>query len=193
MLVAIALVIGAYLVGSLSSAVLVGRALGHGDPREFGSGNPGATNVLRSFGRLAASLTLLGDVIKGTIPVWLAVGLGVSPAVTATVGVAALLGHLFPVFFDFRGGKGVATYIGVLLGLGWPLAAAFAGVWLIVAAAFRYASAASLSAALLSPVVAHALDFPRAYVIAMLAMTVLVTGRHHANIASLIAGRERRL
>jgi len=136
----------AYLLGSISSAVLVSKALGLPDPRATGSGNPGATNVLRAGGKFAAALTLLGDVAKGLIPVLLAKVAGVSTPVLALVAIAAFSGHLYPIFFGFKGGKGVATAIGVFIGLAWQLILIFAVVWIAMAAIFRYSSLAALVA-----------------------------------------------
>lgn len=135
-----------YLFGSISSAVLVSKVFRLGDPRETGSGNPGATNVLRSGNKFAAALTLLGDVLKGVLPVLLAQQAGASVAVIAMVAIAAFMGHLFPVFFGFKGGKGVATAIGVFAALSWKLLLVFAITWALVAAISRYSSLAALMA-----------------------------------------------
>ncbi len=183
----------AYLAGSVSSAIMVSRAMGLADPRTVGSGNPGATNVLRHSGRKAAALTLAGDLLKGLVPVLLGQALGLAPAWLAAVGTAAFLGHLFPVFFGFRGGKGVATYIGVLLGYGWPLGLAFVLAWLATAAAFRYSSLAALVAATTSPVVAVAFGIPPPVVGAMTGMVALLVWRHRSNIRNLLAGAEDRI
>ena len=149
-----AVVLVAYLVGSIASAIVVCRVMGLPDPRTEGSGNPGATNVLRTAGKTPAALTLAGDVLKGVAPVLLAKGLGLSPAAVALAALAAFLGHLYPLYFGFRGGKGVATALGAVAALSWPVAAAMCALWLVVAAATRYASLASMIAAIGAPVAA---------------------------------------
>ena len=141
MLANILVVLAAYLIGSLSFAVIVSKFYGMADPRTYGSGNPGATNVLRSGKKKAAALTLLGDALKGLVAVWLALGLqdtlDLNNGTIAAVAVAALVGHMWPVFFGFKGGKGVATALGVLLGLSWPVALVCAAVWLVMAFGFK--------------------------------------------------------
>ena len=188
-----ALVIASYLLGSLSSAVLVCRLLGKGDPREVGSGNPGATNVLRAHGKGAAAATLIGDIAKGVAPVLLARWAELGPAVIGGCAGAAFLGHLFPVFFGFRGGKGVATFIGVLLAIALELGLAFILIWLATAALTRYSSLAALVATAATPVVASALGLPLPITLATLVMGVAIFVRHHANIARLLAGTEGRI
>ena len=190
----------AYLVGSLSFAVIVSRAMGLGDPRSYGSGNPGATNVLRSGSRAAAALTLLGDALKGAVGVWIGrrVGGGSAAAIDAELlaagcGLAAFAGHLYPVFFRFRGGKGVATFLGVMLAV-MPLAGlACCIAWLSIARATRYSSAASLTAALVGPVALVALGAAPGTSLAAAGMTLLLVWRHRANLANLRAGRERKI
>lgn len=185
----------AYLLGSLSTAILASRMLGLPDPRHAGSGNPGATNVLRVGGKKAAIITLIGDILKGVLPVALARLLGVAPWVVAAVALCALLGHIYPVFFRFRGGKGVATALGVLATID-PLAGAgLLGIWLVVAMTFRYSSLAALTAAVAAPfLVALTL---RAHVGvffgATSAMSVLLLWRHRSNIRNLLAGRETKI
>ncbi len=186
------LVVGGYLLGSLPFAVIVTKLLGLSDPRSYGSGNPGATNVLRSGNKLAAILTLLGDAAKGWLAVWLAIRLGASTSIIAMTGFAALLGHVFPVFIRFKGGKGVATAAGIFLGFSSILAAACIGVWLMVAVITRYSSLAAICAALAAPLFGWwLLDFPQA--LALLAMSVLVVWRHESNIKNLLAGTESRI
>ena len=193
MLFSLTALVAAYLLGSLSAAILVCRICGFGDPRTVGSGNPGATNVLRAFGKAAAAATLAGDVAKGFVPVLIAKFVGAAPLVVAGVGVAAFLGHLFPVFFGFRGGKGVATLIGVLFGIDWRLGGAFIGTWLAVAAITRYSSLSALVASLLAPAAALWLGQPPAVALALLGMTALVFWRHESNIRKLVAGTESRI
>jgi glycerol-3-phosphate acyltransferase PlsY len=186
-------VAASYLVGSLSAAILVCRALGKGDPRTVGSGNPGATNVLRAFGKGPAAATLAGDLLKGFVPVALGVALNLPPAAIAGAGLAAFLGHLFPVFFGFQGGKGVATLIGVVLGIDWRLGAAFVGTWLAIAALTRYSSLAALTAAALAPAFALGMKLPPAYAVALVGMVAAVFWRHRDNIRRLRAGTEGRI
>lgn len=183
----------AYLMGSVASAVLVCRALGLPDPRGGGSGNPGTTNVLRMHGRLAAALTLCGDVGKGLVPVLLARWLDSPAWVVGLTGAAAFGGHLFPVFFRFRGGKGVATLIGVLFGLHWLMALAFIATWLVIAAATRYSSLAALTASACTPLYAWLLLPDRAYLICLSAVSVALIARHASNIRKLIDGTERKI
>jgi glycerol-3-phosphate acyltransferase PlsY len=188
---------GSYLLGSLSFAVLVSRLFGLADPRSYGSGNPGATNVLRSGSRAAAALTLLGDAAKGAV----AVGLvrvyggpfGIGEFGAALAALAAFAGHLYPVYHRFRGGKGVATFLGALLALQ-PVAGLVACVtWLGVALAARYSSLASMSSALIAPAAVSWLTGLPEVATVIAAMSLLLIARHRANIANLLAGRERRI
>lgn len=186
------LIIG-YLIGSVSSAVVVCRLMGLPDPRTQGSGNPGATNVLRFGGRVAGALTLAGDFLKGLLPVGLAVTLDRPEAAVAAAGVGAYLGHLYPVFFGFRGGKGVATGLGALLGWSWIGALATVAVWLLVAAIWRFSSLAALVAFLLAPVFLWFVTGSPELAGAMLLLTALTYWRHRSNIRNLIAGTEDRI
>lgn len=190
--VSAAVIIG-YLCGSVSSAVLVCRLMGFPDPRGGGSGNPGATNVLRLYGKKAAGLVLGGDVLKGVLPVAAAAGLQLPAAAVALTGLAAFTGHCYPVFFGFRGGKGVATLIGVLFGTYWLLGLLFAGTWLIVAAATRYSSLSALTAAALTPLYAWLVLPGAAYIICFSLMAALLFWRHRENIRKLLAGTESRI
>ena len=186
----ILLITSAYLLGSLSSAIIVCRLMGLPDPRTQGSGNPGATNVLRVGGKKAAAVTLLGDALKGVLPMLLGHALDVTAAVLALTGMAVFLGHLYPVFFGFRGGKGVATALGVQFGLHWQIGAAVGLVWLIVAKVFRISSAAGLTAMALAPVFVW-LVWPAWELLAMqLAMSLLLFWRHRSNIRNLLRGKE---
>jgi len=182
-----------YLVGSLSAAIIVCRLIGAPDPRTVGSGNPGATNVLRVAGKKAAATTLIGDAVKGLLPVLVGRALGLEPGALAAIALAAFLGHLYPVFFQFEGGKGVATFIGALLGLAWPLGLAFIVAWLLVAKASKYSSLAALTAAALMPFFAWMTAHPSVYVATILVMVVLLFWRHRANIRKLIDGTEARI
>ncbi|MBN3789352.1 glycerol-3-phosphate 1-O-acyltransferase PlsY [Burkholderia sp. Ac-20353] len=185
----------AYLVGSVSFAVVVSAAMGLADPRSYGSKNPGATNVLRSGNKKAAILTLVGDAFKGWIAVWLARRFGLPDVAIACVAIAVFLGHLYPVFFRFKGGKGVATAAGVLLAVHPVLGLATALTWLIIAFFFRYSSLAALVAAVFAPLFDVFLfgtqHNPVAW--AVLAMSVLLVWRHRSNIAKLLAGQESRI
>ena len=183
----------AYLVGSIPFAVVVSRAMGLPDPRSFGSGNPGATNVLRSGNRAAALLTLLGDALKGWIAVWIAVRLGLSADVVALVAIAAFLGHVFPVWLRFQGGKGVATAAGVILALDWRVGLAVLLVWLTVAVVSRYSSLAALTAALFAPVAFYLLLGAGPHLAAAVVMSAVLTWRHQANIGKLLRGEESRI
>ena len=188
------LLVVSYLLGSLPFAVLVSRVLGQADPRTYGSGNPGATNVLRGAGRLAAALTLIGDAGKGALAVWLGRSLGSGGETLAIAcGAAAFVGHVFPVFLRFRGGKGVATFLGVLLAFEPWLGLACCAAWLAVALASRYSSLASLTAAVVGPVLLGAVDGGDAKLAVVVAMGALLVWRHRSNIAKLRAGTEARI
>jgi len=187
-------VAGAYLLGSVSFAVLMSKVFGLADPRTYGSGNPGATNVLRSGKKLAAALTLLGDAAKGWVAVWLALHFAPGDVVlVAVVALAVFLGHLFPVFLRFKGGKGVATALGVLLALNAWLGLAALATWLLVALLFRTSSLAALLAAAFVPIYAMLLAIPYEYIAAALAMSLLLIWRHKSNIVNLLAGKEGRI
>lgn len=187
------LVIVGYLLGSLSSAIIICRALGLPDPRSQGSGNPGATNVLRVGGKKAAAATLAGDMLKGLVPVLIARALHADIEIQSTVAVAAFLGHLYPVFFGFRGGKGVATALGVLLGLHWPVGLLTIGTWLVVAYGLKISSLAALTAVFLTPFYIWWLKPEPALLTAMIFMGTLLFWRHRSNIAQLIKGTESRI
>ena len=195
-------IVVAYLVGSLSFAVLVSRVMGLHDPRTYGSKNPGATNVMRSGSTAAAVLTLLLDAAKGWLPVmlvrWYGKDYGLEEGTQAMVGLAAFVGHLFPLFFRFQGGKGVATALGVLLGIHWILGLATAVTWLIVAWFFRYSSLASLVAAVFAPVYyvfgdGVAWYTEKSILLAVSVMALLLIWRHAQNIGRLVKGNESRL
>ena len=197
MLLNLSAVAAAYLIGSLSFAVIVSKFYGMADPRSYGSGNPGATHVLRSGKKKAAALTLLGDALKGLVAVLLARALqdklGLSDATIAAVAVAVLVGHMWPVFFGFKGGKGVATALGVLLALSWPVALICALVWLVMAFGFKVSSLAALAATLVSPVAAYFLMPHGSWVAATLIIALLVLYRHQSNIKNLLGGKEGKI
>lgn len=193
---ALMIALGAYLIGSLSFAVIVARAMGLPDPRSFGSGNPGATNILRTGKKTAAALTLLGDAAKGWLAVWLA-GLagahfGVQILAVHLAALAVFLGHLFPVFFSFKGGKGVATALGIMLALDPWLGLAVLATWLAVFAVSRISSLSALAAALLAPVYAAFFTGSRITILTLCVLAALLLWRHSANIKRLLAGEEGR-
>jgi acyl phosphate:glycerol-3-phosphate acyltransferase len=196
-LMTVALTVGAYLLGSISFAVVSSKLFGLADPRTYGSKNPGATNVLRSGNKKAAIATLIGDAAKGWLPVFLAVLLqdkyGISDLAIALIAIAVFIGHLWPVFFNFVGGKGVATAAGVLLGLNVWLGVATLVTWLVVAYAFRYSSLAALVAALFAPFYYGLLFGTDPQLGAVIVMSILLVLRHSQNIANLVAGKESRI
>ena len=191
-----------YLLGSLSFAVIVSKSLGMADPRSYGSGNPGATNVLRSGNKGAALATLLLDALKGWLPVcviqMIGPDLGMGVGTAALAGLAAFIGHLYPVFFGFKGGKGVATAAGVLIGIDWMLGLATGMSWAIIAFFFRYSSLASLVAAFFAPsfyLIGGGIAWPlnRTVLVTLIAISLLLIWRHRENIRRLAAGTESKL
>ncbi|MDO9012915.1 MAG: glycerol-3-phosphate 1-O-acyltransferase PlsY [Gallionella sp.] len=190
-------IVAAYLLGSISFAVVTSKVFGIADPRTYGSGNPGATNVLRSGKKAAAALTLLGDAAKG----WLAVALAMHFAshdaqgvlLVALVFLAVFLGHIFPIFLKFKGGKGVATALGVLLALNIWLGLAALATWLVIALVFRLSSLSALMAAAGAPIYAMVLGLPGVWVLASAIMSVLLIWRHKSNIQNLMNGKESRI
>jgi len=190
-------VVAAYLLGSVSFAVLMSKAFGLPDPRSYGSGNPGATNVLRSGKKAAAVLTLLGDAAKGWLAVFVAMWFAPRDEqgvlLIAAVALAVFLGHLFPVFLRFKGGKGVATALGVLLALDVWLGLCALVTWLLVAVLFRFSSLAALTAAAGAPIYAMALGLPREWVLVSGIILMLLIWRHKSNIRNLLAGKEPRI
>ena len=209
-------IVAAYLIGSISTAIVVCKIMGLPDPRSEGSGNPGATNVLRVGGKKAAAITLFGDMLKGFIPVFIAsfyvdnglIGyfeapdLLISPIAFALIGLAAFLGHLYPVFFGFKGGKGVATMLGVLFGIHWSVGLATALTWLIMAKGFKISSLSALIATALAPFYVFALmrlvfKLPMDHVLPLIItcsiMTVILFWRHRSNIQNLLSGKEGKI
>jgi glycerol-3-phosphate acyltransferase PlsY len=202
LLVWAAAVLAAYLIGSLSFAVIVSRFMGLNDPRSYGSKNPGATNVLRSGNKLAAVVTLLLDAVKGWLPMalvqWQGAAYGLGDGALAAVGLAAFLGHLYPVFFGFKGGKGVATAAGVLFGVHWLLGLACMGTWALVAYVSRYSSLSALSCAMLAPLYYVLGDrglwyVDRSVLLMLVLMGALLIYRHKENISKLLQGKESKL
>ena len=193
----LAAVVAAYLIGSLSFAVIVSKFYGLDDPRSYGSGNPGATNVLRSGRKKAAALTLLGDALKGLVAVllarWLQSYFGLADEVVAAVAVTVLVGHMWPLFFGFKGGKGVATALGVLLALSWPVALICAAVWLMMAFGLKISSLAALTATVISPLAAMFLVQQPSWQAAIAVIAALVLLRHRSNIQNLLSGKESKI
>jgi acyl phosphate:glycerol-3-phosphate acyltransferase len=193
----LAFVVCAYLLGSVSFAVVMSKVFGLADPRTYGSGNPGATNVLRSGKKAAAALTLLGDAAKGWLAVFLAIRFaphdGQGLLMVALVALAVFLGHVFPIFLKFKGGKGVATALGVLLALSLWMGLAVLATWLLVAVVFRYSSLAALVAAIAAPVYAMLFHLRTELVVATAIMSLLLIWRHKSNIQNLLTGKESRL
>lgn len=189
----IVMVIGAYLLGSINSAIIVSKAFSLPDPRGLGSGNPGATNVLRTGNKTAAVITLAGDLLKGLLPV-LAVDLFTASApLVAATGIAALLGHMYPIYYGFKGGKGVATTLGVLLGFDWLLGIFWIAFWLITALLFRYSSLAALVATTLILITSWFWNENIWLFISMAMITLFVFWRHRSNIKKLFEGTEAKL
>lgn len=185
--------IAAYLLGSVPFAVVSARLFGLADPRTYGSGNPGATNVLRSGNKLAALVTLLGDSLKGAAAVLLAHYYGLDDTAVALVALAVFLGHLYPVFLKFKGGKGVATAAGVLLALAPPVGLATLGTWGAVAYVFRYSSLAAIAAAVLAPLWAILFDVPGVYVAVIVVLGLALVAKHGGNIQRLLVGQESKI
>jgi glycerol-3-phosphate acyltransferase PlsY len=197
MLATLAALLAGYLLGSVSFAVIVSRVFGLADPRTYGSGNPGATNVLRSGSKAAALLTLLGDALKGALAVglvrWFGAPYGLGESAAAWAGAAAFIGHLYPVYFHFKGGKGVATFLGVLLAINLWLGLAACLLWALVALFFRYSSAASVASAAVAPFFFAFVWGFDAVLAAVILMCLLLVFRHQQNIANLLKGKERKL
>lgn len=185
------LVPAAYLLGSISSAILVCRVMGLPDPRGQGSGNPGATNVMRIGGKKAAGITLLGDMLKGLVPVLLAQALNVEPLILSAVVFAAFIGHLYPVFFGFKGGKGVATSFGVFLGAHWMLGGAVAITWYVVYKLSKISSLSALVASILAPIYVYFIMGMQPLVYVAVLISVILIWRHKGNIQRLLAGEEK--
>lgn len=197
-LTSIAVIVIAYLMGSICVAIPVCRLMGLPDPRSQGSNNPGATNVLRIGGKKAALFTLAGDSLKGVIPVLAAQALGIEGWPLSVVALAAFLGHLYPVFFNFEGGKGVATGFGVVFALSWPLGLILVGIWIVMALLFRYSSLAALTAFALAPLICFWMRWNdvliwRDYTIALAILSALLIYRHRANIEKLRCGTESKI
>jgi len=188
-----ALILLAYLLGSVSTAIIVCKLMGLPDPRSEGSGNPGATNVLRVGGKKAAAITLFGDMLKGLLPVLIAKAFTQEPLILGLVGLAAFLGHLFPVFFGFKGGKGVATMLGVLFGLNWWVGVATGLTWLLVAKGLKISSLSALIATALAPVYVWLIMGDNVLIVLTTLMTIILFWRHKSNIQNLLSGAEGKI
>jgi len=193
MIIYAALITAAYLLGSISSAIIVCRLMGLSDPRSLGSGNPGATNVMRIGGKKPAAITLFGDTLKGLIPVLAGQLLDVPLLILACIGLAAFLGHLYPIFFRFQGGKGVATLLGVLLGINWILGLAAIGTWLFMAYVVKISSLSALVMAALVPVYGWFLHHDWRLVGILIFIVLLLFWRHRSNIRNMMEGKEDRM
>lgn len=193
MITALFAIVIAYLFGSISSAIVVCRLMHLPDPRLHGSKNPGATNVLRIGGKRAAIITLFGDMLKGVIPVFIARLLGLDELMLTLVAFAAFMGHLFPVFFGFEGGKGVATFIGALLVLCWPVGVAWVAVWMIMAAFFRYSSLSAITASALTPLFFWFFTQSASATGVMAVLCLILIYRHKENIVKLMSGIEGKI
>jgi glycerol-3-phosphate acyltransferase PlsY len=187
------LIVLGYLLGSVSCAIITCRIMRLPDPREQGSGNPGATNVLRHGGKTAAAITLLGDMLKGLIPVLLARYFGVDDGILGAIALAAVLGHMYPIFFGFKGGKGVATSLGVLLGIDWLLGVIWAATWLAMAILFRISSLSALTAMTLTPLYTWVITASLPLTLTAVILALIVIWRHRSNIRHLIEGTEGRI
>jgi glycerol-3-phosphate acyltransferase PlsY len=193
MLIEILVIAGAYLIGSVSAAIITCRIMGLPDPRSSGSKNPGATNVLRLGGKKAAIITLLGDLIKGLLPVLVAQLMQLDMSIIALTGLAAFLGHLYPVFFGFQGGKGVATALGVYFGIAWQAGLLFVAVWLVVASISRISSLSALTATLFMPAFFYYFSGSLWVAGTTSVMAALIFWRHRSNIRKIIDGTEKQL
>ena len=182
-----------YLVGSISSSIIIARIMNLPDPRSLGSGNPGATNMLRTGSKKAALITLFGDLLKGLIPLLIARWLDVETSILCFIGFAAIIGHRYPVYYRFAGGKGVATTLGVLLGLQWQLALIWIAAWLFTAKLSGYSSLAALIAITLLPFASYLLNLPHSITITCVIVAALVVWRHRSNINNLLSGKESKI
>lgn len=190
LIIAVAL---AYLIGSISFSILIARWFSLPDPRSLGSGNPGATNMLRTGNKKAAILTLIGDLLKGLVPLLIARWMQFDLLALCLMGFAAIVGHMYPIYYRFHGGKGVATTLGVLLGVYWPLAIAWGLIWLIVAKLIGYSSLAALVATTALPIIVWTISLPETILYLSLATMVLVVWRHRSNIKKLLSGEEDKI
>ena len=183
----------AYLLGSISSAIVVSKLFKVADPREIGSGNPGTTNILRYAGKTAAALTLIGDVTKGIVPIAIGYKLGFSADILSVIGLCSLLGHIYPVFYHYKGGKGIATFIGILVALNWLLACCFVLTWLATAFFTRYSSLSALLAITVTPAAAYIIEVPTTMLIVLTCCSLIIFVHHKKNILNLVKGDEKKI
>ena len=184
------LIVMAYLMGSISTAIITCRVMDLPDPRDEGSENPGASNVYNIGGKKAAAITLVGDALKGLIPVLLGRFMGVDEIGLSLIGLAAFFGHLYPFFFSFKGGKGVATALGVILGLSWPVALVMIGTWLVVLKLFKLSSLSALVTAILTPLYVYFINGSVVYTVMVCVLSVILIWRHRSNIVKILDGTE---
>ena len=193
LIIPLILIVFAYLLGSISSAIITCKLMGLQDPRTTGSRNPGATNVLRLGGKKAALITLLGDMLKGLVPVLIAAMFGVDNLILALVAFFAFLGHIFPLYYGFKGGKGVATYFGVILGINWQVGLIALLIWLVVAFLLKISSLSALVSMLLTPFVLWYFTHSLELTVAVIVMSIIAFWRHTSNILALISGKEEQI
>jgi glycerol-3-phosphate acyltransferase PlsY len=183
----------AYLIGSISSAIIVSKIFKVTDPRKIGSGNPGTTNILRYAGKTAAALTLVGDITKGIIPIAIGYKLSFSPGALAFIGLCSLLGHMYPVFYQYKGGKGIATFIGILVALNWLLACCFILTWAATAFLTRYSSLSALLAITVTPIAAYIIEIPTSMLVVLSCCSLIIFIRHKQNLVNLMRGDEKKI
>ena len=183
----------AYLIGSISSAIIVSKIFKVTDPRKIGSGNPGTTNILRYAGKTAAALTLVGDITKGIIPIAIGYKLSFSPGALAFIGLCSLLGHMYPVFYQYKGGKGIATFIGILVALNWVLACCFILTWAATAFLTRYSSLSALLAITVTPIAAYIIEIPTSMLVVLSCCSLIIFIRHKQNLVNLMRGDEKKI
>ena len=183
----------AYLLGSISSAIVVSRLFKVTDPREIGSGNPGTTNILRYAGKTAAAMTLIGDITKGIIPIAIGYKLGFTSGTLSVLGLCSLLGHIYPVFYHYKGGKGIATFIGILIALNWLLACCFILTWAATAFFTRYSSLSALLAITVTPMAAYIIEVPTTMLIMLTCCSLIIFIHHKKNILNLMKGDEKKI
>jgi glycerol-3-phosphate acyltransferase PlsY len=183
----------AYLLGSISSAIIVSKLFKVTDPRKIGSGNPGTTNILRYAGKTAAGLTLFGDVTKGIIPIVVGYQLGFTAGTLSVIGLCSLLGHIYPIFYDYKGGKGIATFIGILIALNWLLACCFVLTWATTAFFTRYSSLSALVAITVTPIAAYLIGVPTVMLSVLTCCSIIIFIHHKKNLVNLMKGDEKKI
>ena len=183
----------AYLLGSISSAIVVSRLFKVTDPRKIGSGNPGTTNILRYAGKTAAAVTLIGDITKGIIPIAIGYKLGFTSGTLSVIGLCSLLGHIYPVFYHYKGGKGIATFVGILIALNWLLACCFILTWAATAFFTRYSSLSALLAITVTPMAAYIIEVPTTMLIVLICCSLIICIHHKKNILNLMKGDEKKI